>query len=383
MVQKKRILIDVNPVVPFFINGKLNGIGRTTKELVQSLAKIENLPFEIVLYSQNMKGIGAKNLNLPLKYKHLFYPNRDNYNKVLAKFPIREWFTHYDLMHITNNFEYVHCPERCIVTLHDALFMKFQEKQFDHIFMKNNVPILIRQCKHVITCSENSKKDIIETMGIQPDKISVIYWGICHDLFYPIKDDNIVKKRILHKYGINSPFFLSVSCNAERKRTDVLIQSYINYCKVKNLSNDLVLVWNNPPEYIVELVKMSGLCKRIHILDNVSDSDLALLYNGASAMFFVSSYEGFGLPILEAMACGTPVVTCRNSSLSEVAGNAALYVEEPIAGNLIKVFQYIDDKKVDVSSYYDKGISRASDFTWEKSAQQYVELYTMLLSLCE
>lgn len=128
----KKLLIDVDSIVPYYVSGKVNGIGRTTLELIQALSKIPNIPFEIELYSQNMKGIGGRNTGLPFKSKHLYLPHRASIDKLLARFPVREWLTGYDLMHIPHNFEYVHRPDKCVVTLHDALFMKMQETAFDH-----------------------------------------------------------------------------------------------------------------------------------------------------------------------------------------------------------------------------------------------------------
>ena len=104
----KRLLIDINSIVPYYVTGKVNGIGRTTLELIQALAGIKNLPFEVVLYSQNMKGIGGRNTGLPFKTKHLYLPHREKIDKLLARFPIKECLTGYDIMHIPHNFEYVY-----------------------------------------------------------------------------------------------------------------------------------------------------------------------------------------------------------------------------------------------------------------------------------
>ena len=223
----KRLLIDVNSIVPYYVTGKVTGIGRTTLELIQALAKIPELPFEVTLYSQNMKGIGGRNTGLPFKNKHLYLPHREKVDRLLARFPVREWFTGYDLMHIPHNFEYVYRPDKCVVTLHDALFMKMQESVFEHEKMKQIVPPFMHQCKHIITCSEASKRDIVETMGVNPEKITVIYWGVKHDIFFPQKDKLSVRDKLQSKFKLSNPYFLSVSCNAERKRTDVLVRSYI------------------------------------------------------------------------------------------------------------------------------------------------------------
>lgn len=377
----KRLVIDVNPIVPYYVTGKVTGIGRTTLELIQALAKVPELPFEVVLYSQNMKGIGGRNTSLPFKDKHLYLPHREKVDRLLARFPVREWFTGYDLMHIPHNFEYVYRPDKCVVTLHDALFMKIQESAFNHEQMRQIVPPFMHRCKHIITCSEASKRDIVETMGVNPEKITVIYWGVKHDIFFPQKDKLSVRDKLQSKFKLSNPYFLSVSCNAERKRTDVLVRSYIALSNKQTLSHDLVLVWGNPPISLLEEVKNSSVTNRIHFLKNILDEDLALLYNGADAMFFPSSYEGFGLPLLEAMACGTPVVTCRNSSLDEIAGDAAIYLDEPISDSLFNVMRQFELHELEQDSMIEKGLKRAALFNWRNTSRSYVDLYKKLLAI--
>ena len=378
---KKRLLIDINSIVPYYVTGRVTGIGRTTLELIQALSKVDNLPFEVVLYSQNMKGIGGRNTGLPFKNRHLYLPHRANIDKLLSRFPVRECLTGYDLMHIPHNFEYVYRPDKCVVTLHDALFMRIQEAAFEHETMKQIVPPFIHRCKHIITCSEASKRDIVETMGVDPEKITVIYWGVKHDLFYPQYDKLSVRNKLQSKFELPRPYFLSVSCNAERKRTDVLVRSYIALSRTQTLSHDLVLVWGNPPQSLLEEIENSGVAPRIHFLKNISDEDLALLYNGADAMFFPSSYEGFGLPLLEAMACGTPVVTCRNSSLGEIASDAAIYLDEPIMNSIIDVMKQFEQHKFVVDSIIEKGLKRAALFNWAKTAKETVRVYSDELNI--
>ena len=376
----KKLLIDANPVVPYYVFGKVNGIGRTTMELIQALAKMPDLPFEVMLYSQNMKGVGGRNMQVPFKCRHLYLPNRGDVNRVLSHFPVREMLTGYDLMHITHNFEYVHKPERCIVTIHDALFMKMQEKAFEHDRMKVEVPPFARRCKHIITCSEASKKDIVETMQIPSEEVSVIYWGVKHHIFHPscLKKDEIIAKLSKRYPAMPSNYFLSVSCNTERKRTHVLVDSYLEFCRQQPL-HDLVLVWGNPPTWLLEKIAKSGVADKIHFLTNISDEELALLYNAATASFTPSMYEGFGLPLLEAMACGTPVVTCRNSSLNEIGGDAAIYLEEPIEKSMVLVMEQFEQQQIDWENFRAKGLKRAGTFTWENTALQTCQVYARCL----
>lgn len=374
----KKLLIDVNSIVPYYVCGKVTGIGRTTLELIQALSKVPDIPFEISLYSQNMKGIGGKNTGLPFKNKHLYLPHRETYDRLLSKSPVKKWFTGYDLLHIPHNFEYVHRPEKCVITLHDALFMKMQEEAFHHDQMKSLVPSLMRQCKHIITCSESSKKDIVETMQVAPEKISVIYWGVKHETFYPTKDEGGIKQQLYVKYGIERPYFFSVSCNAERKQTDVLVRSYLKCCN-QYTEHDLTLVWSNPPQILLEEITAKGLTDKIHFLKNISDEDLALLYRGATALFFPSAYEGFGLPIIEAMACGTLVITCKNSSLEEVGGKAAIYLTEPIEDSIIDLMEKLKNGNLQPKINREQSIAQAGKFSWENTAKQYIQLYTQML----
>ena len=136
-----------------------------------------------------------------------------------------------------------------------------------------------------------------------------------------------------------------------------------------------MLVWGNPPLNLLKEVKNSSVATRIHFLKNISDGDLALLYNGAEAMFFPSSYEGFGLPLLEAMACGVPVITCHNSSLDEIAGNAAIYLTEPLFDSLIDVMGRLDQNTRDTEPLGENGIKRAAQFSWEKTAKETIGVY--------
>lgn len=373
----KRVCIDANPIVGLYVRGYLSGIGRTTYELILAMSKLHNLPIDIMLYSQNMKGIGVDKFP-NFKGKHLYFPHRPNYNKWLGRFPIRECLTNYDLLHITHNFEYLYAPERTIITLHDALFMKMQENAFGHDKMIEKVPPLMRKCKAIITCSEHSKKDIIETMQVDPDKIHVIPWGIRHDVFYPIPDKMLVQQKLCEKFSVNRSYFLSVSCNMERKNTPRLIDVYIELLK-EGIESDLYLVWNAPHE-IRDKISDAGMQDRIHFVSNISDEELGLLYVGATATIFPSLYEGFGLPVLESMACGTPVISSNTSSLPEVGGDVPVYID-PLDNRSIKeAIMFFDGNGFDRKELVKKGIARAEQFSWEECVKQTVSVYQKCLS---
>lgn len=372
----KKILIDANPIVPYYALGRNSGIGRTCMELISQLDRMRSdLPFEIELYTQNMKGISASCLNTGFKTRHVYLRNTTSGRIWSRRLHVREMLSHYDFQHITHNFELVTDPSRCIVTLHDAFFMKLDVRNFDYASMREQYPPFIRKCKHIITCSEYSKKDIIELIGIPEDRVTVIPWGIDHNIFYEDPDKESSRQYINREMKIERPYFLSVSCDTGRKRTQELIKAYLSLRKPEN---DLVLVWANPPDSIKSIVAQNP---RIHLLSGISNEALRYLYNGATASVNPTSYEGFGLPILEAMACGCPVVTCANSSIPEIGGDAVIYLEEPVGKTLPYVMRAIDVGEMDLADMSLRGLRLASNFTWERTAEETIEVYKAQLGL--
>ena len=369
----KRLCIDINSIVPLFVRGYVSGIGRTTLELVEALAGIKDeLSFEIILFSQNMKGISGRNLNLPFKNKHLYLPYRENYNKFLGKYPIREVFTQYDLLHIPHNFENVHCPEKTLVTLHDAMFYSYPEPFLVDEKMKRLITSLAVKSKGIVTCSESSKGDILKYMNVAEEKITVIPWGVSTKQFFPESQELIHKA--MNKFSLNKPYFIMVSCNIGRKNTAMLIENFRNYIQ-EGGQYDLVLVWENPPPDLLNKYKKEIGEKRIHFVGGISTSDLRAMYSGAIASFFPSKYEGFGLPILESIACATPVVTCRNSSLEEVGKKMALYVDPDSSEEMSQYMHDFEVGKYDLDVFQEKAMLHIKDFSWENTAKKYVEFY--------
>lgn len=364
----KKLLIDVNSIVPYYVSGKLNGIGRTTLELINALDNIkEDIPFEIALYSQNMKGIGGKNTCLSFKNKHLYLPHREKYDKFVAKYHIREMLYNYDIMHIPHNFEYVARPDKCIVTIHDAMFFSYPEDAFNPEFAKKYYTEFAKKSKAIITCSESSKKDIVNYMQIPDDKIFVTYWGLDKNLFFP-------RPRQHNKYCGTSPFFISVSCNLGRKNTITVIRAFEVFYK-NNPQHHLVLVWRDLQQEVINEIETLRSKKNIHILRVVSNEELAQLYSDATACFFISLYEGFGLPLLESMGTGTPVVTCRNSSLEEVGGDAAIYVDPYDIKKISEIMENFENCAYDYEVMKLKSLKQASKFTWVDCANRTLEVY--------
>lgn len=366
----KRVVIDVNSAIPYYVRGWASGIGNTTISLVSALDKIDNLPFEILLYSQNTKGVSAKRMGTRFPYRHLYYPYREKWNHALSKTPIRELLTGYDLYHIPHNFDWVHCADRTLITLHDALCFSYPEAELDHTFARKHYPKLAKKCRGIITCSESSKREIIQYMDIPEKKIDVCYWGIDNTLFHPAD----TKDQPLY----NQPYFLAVSCSRGRKNTPMLLRAYEKFAR-QNPSHYLVVVGAKTISSNTLLQTNLSISKRVVFLNDVSEQTLVNLYQHATATFFPSRHEGFGLPVLESMACGTPVVTCPNSSLPEVGGDAALYIDPDDMDGMASLMEHFENGDYDRSTLQERCLSQSAKFSPEHCAQQTIGIYEKYL----
>lgn len=358
-----KVAIDINSVMPLFSKGWISGIGRTTKELVEALDGMEELPVDIVLYSQNTKGISGKLLGTRFDTRHIYAPHKIWSNRLIGKTHLREIVTKYDLLHIPHNFEYVRKPDRTIVTIHDAMFFAMPDESIDHEYAQRLYPTLAKRCRGIITCSESSKRDIMKYMDVAEERISVCPWGYNKELFHPEKG----KKR-------GNPYFLAVSCSMGRKNTMAVIKAYEKIVK-HNPQHELVLVWPNIPIEAWRYCNQDHLVNHIYIQKAIDDERLSVLYNEATVTFFPSRYEGFGLPVLESMACGTPVITCNNSSLPEVGGEAAIYVDPDDIDAMSRYMELFEQGELVKDDFTALCIEQASKFSWQRCAQQTIEAY--------
>lgn len=358
-----RVVIDINSVLPLYKYGWISGIGRTTKELVESLNKMDNLPVEIMLYSQNTKNVTAKKLNTRFNTRHVMLPHKRWMNHIIGMTHLREILTKYDLLHIPHNFEWVRRPDKTIITMHDAMFFAHPEEVYDFGYAQKVYPTLARRARGIITCSESSKHDIMQFMDIPEEKIFVSPWGVCEELFHPNKG-----KRTGH------PYFLSVSCSTGRKNTMSVVRAYEKFVKQKP-THELVLVWPNVPQDALDYCNQPHLRNHIYITDDVNDERLSVLYNEATATFFPSRYEGFGLPVLESMSCGTPVITCCNSSLPEVGGDAAIYVAPDDIDTMSLLMEQFEQGTLKKEDMAEKCLQQASKFSWRHCAETTIQAY--------
>ena len=260
-----------------------------------------------------------------------------------------------------------------VVTVHDIipiLFPSFHPHTSELIFFRRFLPWILRRSAAAIAVSESTKKDLIKLYHLPAEKIHVIYEGYETGLFYPRENTQTVTRtygleRYIHYGGNILP----------HKNVGTLIQAF--KLITSNVPHQLVLQGRRDSKYAVGLetmVKELGLEGRVVFLGYVPLNHLPYLYGGATVFVTVSLSEGFGLPPLEAMACGTPVVASKTSSLPEVVGDAGILVDpndaEQIARALLRVIEH-PELRADLSR---KAMKRAALFSWSKAARQTLEV---------
>jgi glycosyltransferase involved in cell wall biosynthesis len=242
----------------------------------------------------------------------------------------------------------------------------------------------LRPDDYILCISHATREDLLNHVKLDPARVFVTHLAANPQMFYPCYDrDQMTKVR--KKYGIpNAPYILGVSTLEPRKNLDLVIRSFAHVVQQEKLQDiNLVLVGPKGWEYnkIFEEVANFGIAKeRIIITGYVADEDLAPLYSGALVFIYPSLYEGFGLPPLEAMQCGVPVITSNNSSLPEVVGDAGIMLdpndETGVCQNILKLY-YSQSLRQEMSA---KSLQQARKFTWERCTQETIAAYKIALS---
>lgn len=278
-----------------------------------------------------------------------------------------------DVLFSPANLAPLYPPSSSVVTIHDLSFLLFPE-YFSHSFgtyYRNIIPKIANQAAAVITVSESSREDLITHLGLAPEKVTAIHNGVSADFRRRIKKDDI--ETVRRRYGLPRKFFLSVSSLEPRKNLTNLLKAYRLLPEEVAAEHKLVLVgagnrlFSDPrlSEVISRLSSGSMVAPGY-----VSTEDLPSIYRMATALVFPSLYEGFGLPVLEAMAASTPVITSNRSSLPEVAGTAAAIIDPENIEEIAAAMELLANDSGTRNLLIERGKVRASQFTWEKTAAE-------------
>jgi len=271
------------------------------------------------------------------------------------------------------------CPCPVVVSIHDLSFEHLPETfhRRSRIQLRLTVRSSARRAAKILTLSEHTRRDVIETYGIEPSRITAIPLA-APGHFYPV-EDNRELQRVRHNYGIDGKYILSVSSIQPRKNLTRLVQAYASL-RDKLTETELpklVLVGKRGWLYddTLRALEETRLADSVILTGYVPESDLPALYSGAICFVYPSYFEGFGLPPLEAMKCGAPVIVGNQTSLPEVVGDAGLTVDPFEVRSIAEAIEKLINDSVLRRELSVKGRSRAETFNWRKTAQQTLGIY--------
>lgn len=384
MAEKERPIVGIDVTAALTQGG---GIGRYTRELVRALVGHDD-GYNYTLFSARPPAKLPVPDPLPeannVRYRQAPLDSRWLYRlwyRLRLPLPVQTFTGRVDLFHSP---DFVLPPlwgqVPTLLTVHDLSFLHYPQTFTPALvnYLNRVVPRSIRRATHILADSEATKADLVELWQVAPEKVTVLYSGV-DALFRPVTRPRQIKP-VREKYGLgDAPYLLSVSTIQPRKNYQTLIRAFRPVAE--QWPHNLVIAGGKGWLYeeVLAEVTRQGLADRVHFAGFVADEDLPALYSDASLFLFPSLYEGFGLPLLEAMACGVPVVTSKASSLPEVAGEAALQLppEDEVAWSAAMHTLLGDGQQR--AHLVAAGFLQARRFTWQKSARQLFQVYRQLL----
>lgn len=368
-----RIGFDGTPLL-----GQRSGVGYYTGNLLSALMEVQP-EWEYLLYSNRpLNGLEPPLPKAQRSNQRYFSRSRWLWMQTILPSVIRD--SQPNLCHFTNALAPLWQPAPYVLTIHDASLFVYGEYHpwARHLTMRLTLPIVARRAAAIITVSQHSRDDLIRVLNLDPAKIHVVYEAAA-DAFRPVEDPHQLAA-LRRKYALPDQFLLYVGTLEPRKNLLRLLRA-VARLRDEGLPHQLVLAggmgWMM--ESFEQEVNALGLQEAVHYLGYIPSEDLPGLFSLATVFTFPSLYEGFGLPPLEAMACGAPVLTSKSSSLAEVCGDAAYLVDphsvEAIAAGLAELLRDAELREC----LRAKGLQRAATFSWRRAACETGEIYRQVV----
>jgi glycosyltransferase involved in cell wall biosynthesis len=268
---------------------------------------------------------------------------------------------------------------KSVVTIHDCVHLMFPQylpNRLAFAYARTSIALASRRATRVMTVSDSSKRDIVRLFGTDPDKISVIYNAYDERFGVEPREEDVI--RVRERYQLHDEFVLYAGNVKPHKNLERLIEAF-HIVRKRGLDHlKLVLIGDDISKYAAlrRAVHQHQLHKYVRFLGYLPEETLAVMYRLAGVFVFPSLYEGFGLPPLEAMASGTPVVTSNVSSLPEVAGDAAILVDPYDPRAIAEGIHRVLTDEALRRDLRRKGVARAHQFSWEASVRRVHDIYT-------
>ena len=284
-----------------------------------------------------------------------------------------------DILHCTSNTAPIWCDIPLVLTLHDIIFLEPRDKKnkslyqnLGYFYRRWNVPRILKKCRRIITVSDFELGNIKQKLQLPDSQLKMIYNGY-NEWFRPIESD----KQQYRKYIADAGYFFFLGNTDPKKNTERTLVAYAKYLELSEVKRPLLMA-DLDQEYLYGIIERNGIeAIRDHIVipGYIINSDLPYIYNNAFAFLYTSLRESFGIPLLEAMACGTPVITSNKSSMPEIAGHDAILINPESSDEIaLKMLQLERD-----TDFYQRqkavGLERAKLFSWRKTTENLLRLY--------
>lgn len=364
------------------------GIGYYQAELVKKLAQIDCDNNYSLLHIQPAQtewhhfakaNSNFQLLRLPLS-KKIMYAMWHYFQRPYAD----HWLApQVDLFHMTTTPVVVPTRIPQLVTVHDLASVHYPEHYpwRNRVWKRRALQYAIDSNAVFLSDSFATKQDLINMLGIEASRIFIVHLGVDLERFsldFSQESQAFVEKR----YSLKQPFILFVGALSPRKNPERIVQAFISL-RQRGYSHRLVFVgangWGVDHDVLSEMIVSAELEGQIDFLGYVPEEHLPIIYQLAELLLYPSLYEGFGFPILEAMACGTPVITSNISSMPELAGDAALLVDPYSVDEIVTGMKRIIDSKDERKRIAQLGLKRVQKFSWQKSVKSTLEIYQQLI----
>ena len=284
-----------------------------------------------------------------------------------------------DMLHCTSNTAPILCKVPLILTLHDIIFLEPRDKSNKSLYQNMGwqyrrfvVPKILKKCKRIITVSEFELNNIITKLDIPEEKMVMIYNGY-NEWFRPVEDTELVYQQYIEEPG----YFFFLGNTDPKKNTERTLIAYSKYLEKSDVKRKLLMA-DLDRGYLKEIIDRNNIGNiRDHIVmpGYINNADLPYIYNNAFAFLYTSLRESFGIPLLEAMACGTPVITSNTSSMPEIGGSEVIMVNPQNAHEITEKMLLLEKDKTLYQKQKEIGIRRAQQFSWKYTAEQLLTVY--------
>ena len=284
-----------------------------------------------------------------------------------------------ELLHCTSNTAPIRCNIPLILTLHDIIFLEPRDKQNKSLYQNLGwfyrrmvVPRILKKCRRIITVSEFEQNNIISKLGLPRKQVAMIYNGY-NSWFRPMEDTDCV----FAKYMAERGYLFFLGNTDPKKNTERTLIAYSKYLERSSVKRKLLMA-DLDRHYLNDIIErnhIENILSHIEMPGYIVNTDLPYVYSAAFAFLYTSLRESFGIPLLEAMACGTPVVTSNTSSMPEIAGPDAILVNPESADEICEQLLRLENDKAFYHQQVEMGLQRAKLFSWKYTADQLLSLY--------